>query len=452
MLVVLQRPYFPHFYVLLILRIYIYCKVECRARAEYCIIIIIFKIKRFGYRETERLDSTPRHSTPSRHTGMSSINLKSYISDFTNSRDSKSSNAGAASPFKREGAGEPSTSSPTSASSGGGLLQHVTNTGAVVQLRQMTLSHGCRCYRVERRQNVHSDRAGSPAQAPYKRWWDSPAAGVAGGAGGGSAAGASMLLGGGGGGSAGVGGEEEEEASGWAVQPASLRTVLTRLVNMNDLFLLLVVFCIILQPLMMGTADTAAPPIPGGDGTPSSTRMPAGAEYLSEETLKGKSSTTPGPAFLRESFPSLRSVALIAIIPCIIVPLWHMYSAFTRIYIEEVVVVGGVGLQLLSYGIFNTVKSSTFVDASMVRSLVIHDAFFRFQPIFFLSASVENLPQRLVFFSNTLPRLEVLLIVLRGLRAVLYGEPEVGPSLAEMEDAMANAHKDSSEDDDSQNA
>lgn len=102
-------------------------------------------------------------------------------------------------------------------------------------------------------------------------------------------------------------------------------------------------------------------------------------------------------------------------------------------YIEEVIVVAGVGIYITSYGLWNNVRHTSFMDACLLRSLVIHDAFFRYQPIFFLSATVESWPSRVVFFPHTLPRLDILLPVLRGMRAVLFGEAETGLSLAEME-------------------
>ncbi|CAJ1014108.1 GPI-GlcNAc transferase complex, PIG-H component, putative [Leishmania lindenbergi] len=112
----------------------------------------------------------------------------------------------------------------------------------------------------------------------------------------------------------------------------------------------------------------------------------------------------------------------------------RLSGALSRVYVEEVLVMRGVGMQFSAYGIFNTLRYRHFVDLLMLRSLIIHDAFFRYQPIFFLSSSVENKAERIVYFPDTLPRLAVLRPVLNGIRGVLYGEPEEGPSLAELED------------------
>lgn len=123
----------------------------------------------------------------------------------------------------------------------------------------------------------------------------------------------------------------------------------------------------------------------------------------------------------------------------------RLSSAFTRVYVEEVLVMRGVGVQFSSYGIFNTLRYKRFVDLKMLRSLVIHDAFFRYQPIFFLSSSVENQAERVVYFSETLPRLAVLRPVMNGIRCVLYGEPEEGPSLAELEERWKTSSREVSD-------
>ncbi|KPA74786.1 hypothetical protein ABB37_09069 [Leptomonas pyrrhocoris] len=124
----------------------------------------------------------------------------------------------------------------------------------------------------------------------------------------------------------------------------------------------------------------------------------------------------------------------------------RLSSAFSRVYVEEVLVMRGVGLQFASYGIFHTLRYKVFVDLQMLRSLVIHDAFARYQPIFYLSSSVENRAERVVFFPDTLPRLAVLRPVLNGIRGVLYGEPEEGPSLAELEECWNTSSREISDD------
>lgn len=290
-----------------------------------------------------------------------------------------------------------SPNSSISSSSPHLITNHVSNTGVVVQLRQIQYSHGFRCYRVER-QSSQGENAGPDGN--YRGYFGEEWRAA-------RRAGSGFEL----------GVVDDEAGDGgdaegmWkaSVRPASWRTVITRLVNMNDFFLLLFTFSVILQPLLMGGKK----------------------DTVSIHASSSADNTSSGGG-------SFNIFLFVLISPAILIPLFRMFSAFTSIYIEEVVVIAGVGMQLTSYGIFNNVKSSTFVDLTLIRSIVIHDTFFRNQPIFFLSASVENSPKRIVFFPNTLPRLEILLPVLRGVRSVLYGEPEFGRSLAEMEESLAH--------------
>lgn len=127
---------------------------------------------------------------------------------------------------------------------------------------------------------------------------------------------------------------------------------------------------------------------------------------------------------------------LLLLLTCVLVLALRLYGASRRLYVEEVLAIRGVGLQVSTYGMFNTLLSTTFYDLQLIRSIVIHDAFFRYQPIFFLSSSIESMPTRLVYFPATMPRLEVLQLVLRGLRHTLYGYAEEGPSLSEIEESQ----------------
>lgn len=143
------------------------------------------------------------------------------------------------------------------------------------------------------------------------------------------------------------------------------------------------------------------------------------------------------PALLQRDSFMIRFCFYCVLLPVMLLfPLWRIFHAWRRTYVEEICVVAGIGIYMTSYGLWNNIQHTTFIDVCLLRSLVIHDAFCRYQPIFFLSATVESWSSRVVFFSHTLPRLEILLPVLRGMRAVLFGEPEVGLSLAELEERM----------------
>lgn len=141
-------------------------------------------------------------------------------------------------------------------------------------------------------------------------------------------------------------------------------------------------------------------------------------------------------ALLEESF--FFKVRLSLSVLCFLLVAIRFLFALQRVYIEEVIAIRGVGIQLTDYGVFNQIRRRQLIDMKLIRSLVIHDAFFRYQPIFFLSSSVENQSKRIVFFAETLPRLAALQMVLRGLRHILYGEEEEGPSLSEMEQMQSS--------------
>lgn len=100
---------------------------------------------------------------------------------------------------------------------------------------------------------------------------------------------------------------------------------------------------------------------------------------------------------------------------------------------ESVCAINGVGLQFHRKNVLGRMVATRFVDHSSIRALVIHEGYYRHQAIFYLAIVVEGEEDVLVVFEETLPRVNVLKKVLRGLRCVLYGESEEGPSLAEMQ-------------------
>ncbi|KAG8346138.1 putative GPI GlcNAc transferase complex PIG H component [Trypanosoma vivax] len=115
---------------------------------------------------------------------------------------------------------------------------------------------------------------------------------------------------------------------------------------------------------------------------------------------------------------------LLAVCFCCLLLLGRLVYAASRVHVEEITVIRGLGLQVSTYGLLGAEKSRRFIDNKLLRDLIIHDAFFRTQVIFFLSATIENEAQRLVLFEETLPRLAVLRPVLCGLRHILFDEPE----------------------------
>ncbi|RNF08848.1 phosphatidylinositol glycan, class H [Trypanosoma rangeli] len=147
----------------------------------------------------------------------------------------------------------------------------------------------------------------------------------------------------------------------------------------------------------------------------------------------GSSDSPVVPLLMGNWSPTLSSPRLILVVLCCVVSAWRIAVGLRRAHTEEVMAIRGLGMQLTSYNVFGWILSQRFVELKLIRSLIIHDAFFRCQVIFFLSATVENEAARLVLFEDTLPRLAVLRLVLCGLRHILYEEPEEGTTLAELE-------------------
>ncbi|CCD16909.1 unnamed protein product [Trypanosoma congolense IL3000] len=150
----------------------------------------------------------------------------------------------------------------------------------------------------------------------------------------------------------------------------------------------------------------------------SSSRL--GSFMAGEQTLGNVSGVGP-----REIYPVWwPSLAALVLLLYVFVMVCRIVSGLLRVNVEEVTAIRGLGLQLNSYHAFGTLCSRRFIDIKLLRSLVIHDAFFRSQAIFFLSATVENEASRVVLFEETLPRLSVIQPVLCGLRFILFEEPE----------------------------
>lgn len=100
---------------------------------------------------------------------------------------------------------------------------------------------------------------------------------------------------------------------------------------------------------------------------------------------------------------------------------------------EEILVVQGVGVQVTIRNFLGSTVSQKFIDASLIRSIFIHEGFFRHRVIFFLAILIENRSDLEVLFQESLPRLAALRPILCGIRSVLYpSKREFGPSLADL--------------------
>lgn len=110
-----------------------------------------------------------------------------------------------------------------------------------------------------------------------------------------------------------------------------------------------------------------------------------------------------------------------------------VYRIVTRVPAERLTAIRGVGLQLNKQNMFGTWSATELVDVATITSLVVNETFFRHRVIYCMAVACQDKKQLVLPFANTLPQLCVLRTILRGTRAVLYGEPEEGLSLADLE-------------------
>lgn len=149
-----------------------------------------------------------------------------------------------------------------------------------------------------------------------------------------------------------------------------------------------------------------------------------------EETLTGAESASSSSSSLSPFFTSsLLRVLLLVFVARVV---WRFA---TRVPAERLTVVRNVGVQLHRQSIFGTWQPVELIDVGAITSLFIHEGFLHHRCVFFLAIACQDRPRLALPFHNTMPRLPVLQAVLRGTRAVLYGEPEVGPTLSEIEAA-----------------
>lgn len=166
---------------------------------------------------------------------------------------------------------------------------------------------------------------------------------------------------------------------------------------------------------------------------------------LFERVCVGLASTLPYQARLAPYTANIASLWREGLMPCITPPVFWtvllvllvvarlvVYSR--RVCVEELVVVRGLGMQLYTRDFVGNVTRSKFLDVARIRSVFIHEAFFRQQVIFYLGVLVDNEADVTVLFEETLPRLALLKPLLCGIRAVLFQEVEDGSTLGEQED------------------
>jgi hypothetical protein len=110
-----------------------------------------------------------------------------------------------------------------------------------------------------------------------------------------------------------------------------------------------------------------------------------------------------------------------------------------HVYMQRVVVVSGVGMQLTTFNYLGRVVQQRFLDVNRIHSVVIHEAFLRQRVVYYLAVLLDNEADVTVLFEEMVPRLALLRPLLCGIRSVLYQESEEGATLGELEDS-ANAN------------
>lgn len=124
------------------------------------------------------------------------------------------------------------------------------------------------------------------------------------------------------------------------------------------------------------------------------------------------------------------------LILCAVVLMRLSYRA-RHVYMQRVVVVSGVGMQLTTFNYLGRVVQQKFLDVNRIHSVVIHEAFLRQRVVFYLAAIVDNESDVTVLFEEMVPRLSLLRPLLCGIRSVLFQESEHGPTLGELEEQGA---------------
>eukprot|EP00455_Lapot_gusevi_P035354 TRINITY_DN3913_c0_g4_i1.p1 TRINITY_DN3913_c0_g4~~TRINITY_DN3913_c0_g4_i1.p1 ORF type:complete len:190 (-),score=28.01 TRINITY_DN3913_c0_g4_i1:4-573(-) len=99
-------------------------------------------------------------------------------------------------------------------------------------------------------------------------------------------------------------------------------------------------------------------------------------------------------------------------------------SKLNRVKEESLLVIHEFGVQLKKK-YFTGKEKNLFLDRSRIKDVIINEGFFRCRIIFYLAFIEEGRPNLVLAFEDLIPRLNTLLRVYKGTRAVLYGEKEL---------------------------
>lgn len=92
---------------------------------------------------------------------------------------------------------------------------------------------------------------------------------------------------------------------------------------------------------------------------------------------------------------------------------------------ESVLVIKELGVQLKKR-YFTGAERHHFIDVNRIEAVIINEAFHRCHVVFYLAFRERGRESMHLAFEELIPRLPVLIRVLRGTRAVLFGEVDDG--------------------------
>jgi hypothetical protein len=98
-------------------------------------------------------------------------------------------------------------------------------------------------------------------------------------------------------------------------------------------------------------------------------------------------------------------------------------SSFLSLHTESILAIRDIGVQVKTV-YANGRERSRFIEQSKLADVLINEGIFLQKFVYYMMLMVKDQHRTVVVFENTLPRLHCLLKVYRGVRSIMYGEPE----------------------------
>jgi hypothetical protein len=96
---------------------------------------------------------------------------------------------------------------------------------------------------------------------------------------------------------------------------------------------------------------------------------------------------------------------------------------YIYIYVESLLVIRDLGIQVKT--VYMTgIERSRFIEQSKIADIIINEGVTMQQVVFYIAIIVKDQKKMALVFEHFLPRLQLLLQVYRGARAIIYGESE----------------------------